>query len=229
MTDLTPEARAILDSGRDALAPSAATKAEVLAAVETSVASSAMGTGAGGLGSTKLILMLVLAVGIGGGIWLYSGEDPKQTPIAAQTPEPVAVPEPVAEPEPVPEAEPEPEPEPEPVPVPVPVPEPVPEPKLRRKAQPPAPSAFTLLAERKFIAAANRLIRAKKYKRAQTVLKQHRTEFPKGILAPERNAAFAIALCLGGQQAQGTSAANRFLRKNKNSPLAQRVKSACLP
>jgi outer membrane protein assembly factor BamD (BamD/ComL family) len=83
-------------------------------------------------------------------------------------------------------------------------------------------------AERKLLAAAQVAIRNKKYPSARAILKQHRSEFPKGILAPERNAALAIALCLDGQDAQGKKAANRFLRRNKTSPLAQRVKAACL-
>jgi outer membrane biosynthesis protein TonB len=176
--------------------------------------------------------MLVLAVGIGGALWLYRGDASKgsETPVLAQTPEqapqPQSEPEPEPEPEPQPQSEPEPEPEPEPQPE----PEPEPEPERKRKTKPkaPAPAVNTLLAERKLIAAAQIAIRDKKFQSAQTLLKQHKSEFPNGVLTPERNAAAAIALCLRGQQAQGEAAAKRFLRKHKNSPLAQRVKSACL-
>jgi outer membrane biosynthesis protein TonB len=229
MTKLTPEAQAILDAGRDALSAPPGTKEEVLASVEASIANpaagNALGQAAGGASSGKLLLVLALVAGIGGGLWLFSGDRDqaatKAKPVAVAEPEPVADPEPVAEPEPEPEPEPVAEPDPEPEPEPVAKPK-----KPKRKIEAP-PSANTLLAERRLIAAAQVAIRKGDYARARSLLGEHKTQFPRGILAPERDAARAIALCLDDEQDSGADAARAFLRKHKNSPLAKRVKSSC--
>jgi hypothetical protein len=264
MTELSPEARAILDAGRDGLSPSAATKAEVFKAVSANAGGGAVGASSGGISSIKLLMVLLVAAGLGGAVWLYLGDSSsgaEKAPVAAmaevgettkapdlETPEPgieVAPPKEAvptddtneaaealaaeeaeaaatAEAEAAATAERE-----------------AKLAEMRRadlaknrknkpKTEAKAPTGNTLLAERKLIAAAQVAIRGRKYKEAQAILGQHKREFPKGILSPERDAARAIALCLGGEPGdKGAAAAKRFLRKYKNSPLAQRVKSVC--
>ena len=88
MTELSPEARAILDAGRDALSPSAATKAEVFEAVQANAGAggSAVGASGGGISSMKLLMILLVAAGISTAVWLYlggSGGDSDKAPIAA--------------------------------------------------------------------------------------------------------------------------------------------------
>ena len=125
----------------------------------------------------------------------------------------------------------------EPVIEPEPEPEPAPRARAKRQkthqakstAEAPKPVS-TLLAERKLIGAAQIAIRKSEYKRARSILSQHKSEFPTGILAPERDAAWAIALCLDDKEdkeTKGLAAARSFLGTHKSSPLAQRVKSSC--
>lgn len=68
MSQLSPEAQALLDAGRQALSPDAATKAKVLGAVEAKLASGA--TAGGAFAAGKLWLALALVAGMGGGAYV---------------------------------------------------------------------------------------------------------------------------------------------------------------
>lgn len=241
MSKLSPEAQAIVNAGREALSPSPASKEQVLSAVQASIANpsaggSALAQSGGSAGSTKLLLALALVAGIGGGLWLYGGNPggkqeqaisneealvervtpklpaaPATMVEAEKADEPPGVEETIADVEPA--AEPDPHPE--------------KKRKAKRKTQAASSAASTLLAERKLIGAAQIAIRNQDYSRARSLLRQHKNQFPQGILAPERDAARAIALCLNQDEDAGTAAGRAFLKAHKNSPLAQRVKSVC--
>lgn len=62
---------------------------------------------------------------------------------------------------------------------------------------------------------------------ALSLLQQHATTYPSGVLVQERIGLRAITLCRAGQRDQGVAEATRFLKGNPSSPLADRVKSAC--
>jgi hypothetical protein len=62
---------------------------------------------------------------------------------------------------------------------------------------------------------------------ALTLLQQHATTYPSGVLVQERIGLRAITLCRAGQHDQGVAEATRFLKGNPSSPLAERVKSSC--
>ena len=255
MTKLSPQAQAILDAGREALTPNPATQELVLNNLQTSLADPAasgspLGQAAGSASTTKFLVVLSLVAGIGGGLWFFGGDSggPEQaaieveTPVALQTApakpaaanpaaaNPAAA-NPAAEvPSAVGEAL-EPPLVAETIVSPPPSDEPPPrrQTKAKTKARTRAvPAAInTLLAERKLIGAAQVAIRDHEYRRAQAILQKHSKEFPQGILAPERDAALAIALCLDESEDRGPAVARSFLRAHKNSPLAQRVKSSC--
>ncbi len=50
---------------------------------------------------------------------------------------------------------------------------------------------------------------------------------PAGVLSQEREGVRAIALCSGGNLAQGQAAARKFLASASKSPLSSRIRSAC--
>jgi hypothetical protein len=64
--------------------------------------------------------------------------------------------------------------------------------------------------------------------RALAALDRHATEHPGGALASERAGIRAVALCDSGKIAEGQREARRFLSQNPKSPLAVRVRAACL-
>ena len=64
--------------------------------------------------------------------------------------------------------------------------------------------------------------------RALAALDQHAAEHPGGALATERAGIRAVALCESGKTAEGQREARRFLSRNPKSPLAVRVRAACL-
>jgi outer membrane protein assembly factor BamD (BamD/ComL family) len=74
---------------------------------------------------------------------------------------------------------------------------------------------------------AQRAINAGDTATALSLLQQHATTYPSGVLGQERIGLRAITLCRAGQHDQGVSEATRFLKGNPSSPLAERVKSSC--
>jgi hypothetical protein len=243
MTKLSPEAQALLDAGRDALSPTAATKAGVLRSIDASLATGTAVAGSGAFAMGKLWLALTLIAGIGGGLFLFQQSDPvsKATVVPAVSPVVAVAPAVEIAEEPTPDeaveaiasapiAPPNDD-----------APEVVDAPELkvaptkpgaRRPAKPskPQPTAAApndLLAERKLIASAQRAIRSKNYSEAKTLLGQHEQNFPKGVLVQERQAAQAIANCLEPSGTNGKAIARRFLERHASSPLAPRVRSIC--
>jgi hypothetical protein len=62
---------------------------------------------------------------------------------------------------------------------------------------------------------------------ALAALDEHQRKFPRGVLAPEREAARPLALCAAGRVDEGRRAAAPFLEGDPNSPTAQHIRSAC--
>jgi type IV secretory pathway VirB10-like protein len=63
--------------------------------------------------------------------------------------------------------------------------------------------------------------------RALAQLERHAAEHPTGVLATERAAIHAVALCESGKLGDGQLEARRFLDRNPRSPLGARVRAAC--
>jgi hypothetical protein len=63
---------------------------------------------------------------------------------------------------------------------------------------------------------------------ALSLLERYDDSFPRGQLGTERLAAEVFAACQVGDVARAGRAATRFLQRDSSSPLAQRVKGACV-
>ncbi len=247
MKELSPEAKAILEAGRAASSPTAASKAAVLASVEAGIGSAGAVSAGVGMASLKLVGVIVVAAAALGGAWwsLRSGSEGERvaavekksvvTPAeskdgrrpavpvmkktaAAKSQPPVAV-TPTEETQPAAEA-------------PIRTPQAKKLRQGRTKGKSPIQkqkntqdSVSTLKAEQALIAAAQVAIGAGQYDKALNLLAEHKTKYSKGILAPERSAAIAIARCRSGKD--GKSYADKFLVKYARSPLASQVKSSC--
>lgn len=220
MTNLSPDARDLLDKAHAALTPSAVTKMEVLEGIEKQIAA---GPGAAGASSglvAKLLLALTVAAGVGGGLWLLTRQPTEtsttqEVAFVSEPIETVVEPTPQVVPQPMPAVEEEEHIVIDDVPIVT---------KTKRK---PKSNASNLVEERKLISAAQRSIREGAHAQALRLLSQHKSKFPSGILAPERQAARAIALCLDGQSQKGSTAAAKFVKRHPKSPLAARVRRSC--
>lgn len=83
-------------------------------------------------------------------------------------------------------------------------------------------------AEVSLLARAQKALGAGDAARALTLLDSHAAKHPHGILQVERAGVRAIALCTARRTAEGRAAAAAFLAKHAQSPLAARVRAACL-
>ncbi len=104
----------------------------------------------------------------------------------------------------------------------------------RRRVVPapePAPGS-TLAAENRLLALARAALIDEQPEHALRRLAEHAQRFPQGVLAEERLALRAVALCMAGgkagREAAGKVAAQAFLREHPQAALAERVRSACL-
>ena len=82
--------------------------------------------------------------------------------------------------------------------------------------------------EMRLIGAAQQAMRKGDPERALQLLDEHASKHPSGVLVEERAGARAIALCKAGRIFEGRVAARRFLANSPRSPLAARVRAACL-
>jgi hypothetical protein len=85
----------------------------------------------------------------------------------------------------------------------------------------------TLGAETALLRDADRALRAGDSATALARLDEHAARFPKGVLAPERSAERLIVLCQVG--VADPRAVAQFLAARTGSPLAARVRRACVP
>lgn len=90
----------------------------------------------------------------------------------------------------------------------------------------PVPSD-TLAEENRLLGRARAALIAESPEQALTLLREHARRFPDGVLAQERQALRAVALCEAGHEGEGTKAARAFLRAHPQAALARRVRSAC--
>lgn len=248
MNELSPEARALIEAGRNdtaSVATKAAIKSGVLAqvaapagaAVGAKAASLSTGAGFKGLG-------VVLGLGLVAGALYVSGP-------SADAPEPSA-------PETVPVVVSEPAPEPTPAVVPVEAPEApavaeaTPNPAerelratapvhtMRRKARPqparvepaPAPEApatdvLRLAQEARLLKAIRVALRDGDHAKVLTLTARHAEEFPEGALVIERLAARAQALCAQGDREAGLAVRAELAAKAPTAPALARVDDAC--
>lgn len=227
MTDLSPEARAIVDAARAAEHPSAADKLRIQAAVAAGIAAGAAGTAsaagaasatgaASGAGLGKLALVVAIAGAIGtGGAWLGGAFDRpderelqlRPAPAAelrverAQPPAP-----PIAAPEPAAVAAPDPDPKPR-----------------RPRASPPG----SIDQELALMFTARKALRDGDAAAALAALDEHAQTFPRGQTIQERESLRVLALCAAGRTDEARATAERFFERWPTSVHAERVRRSC--
>lgn len=96
-----------------------------------------------------------------------------------------------------------------------------------RKAPVAAAKKADLDAELTLLRGAQRALNASDSSTALGLLRRHQKEHPQGVLASERNATMAIALCESGDLAGGSRLAEQMLSGNGASLMASRMRSAC--
>jgi hypothetical protein len=100
-------------------------------------------------------------------------------------------------------------------------------------ARGPAPSAAvssaprTLTAEAELLLAAQHELGAGRAERALALLDEHAQRHPRGVLAQESAAARVLALCATGRVAAARAEAEAFVREAPGSPLVPRVRRSC--
>ena len=105
--------------------------------------------------------------------------------------------------------------------------------KTRHRAAPepttvePAPKTTTLAAEMRLLAKANSAMRAGNPSGALVVLDEHRSDYPSGQLAPERDYKRAVAMCELGRIEDARAIAAAFARAYPKSPLRGKAESVC--
>jgi hypothetical protein len=178
--------------------------------------------GAGFIAKAVVGIALVGSVGAGS----YLALRPARHPAAATLHPPrvvAAAPPRVAPPAPPPFVEPATEP-----PAPAPAPAKAAPRTHRTAARHDAPDeSSTLGAETALLREADRALRAGDAATALARLDEHATRFPRGVLAPERSAERLIVLCQLG--VADPRAVMQFLAARSGSPLAARVRRACVP
>lgn len=102
---------------------------------------------------------------------------------------------------------------------------------LRVKVSEPEPVTDALppsmQTEIRLLSFAQGALRDGDYDRALSVLAEHATRFPNGVLALERDAVRAITLCSSGRGATGRGAAEALASRIEGTPLAARLERAC--
>jgi type IV secretory pathway VirB10-like protein len=214
VTDLSKEARALLDAARGGDDPGAADQARVREKVMAAVgvgAAAAAGAGAkGSITAGKTVLALVLAGTIATVAYLALRSPERRTDVPENT-VPVPVPAPVPEPAPVVT----------PAPEEIEIEEPAKRPTTRK------PVEDTLAAETALLKKANAAIRAGDADGALAAVAEHQKKYPKGHLVEEVAATRVRALCAAGRTGEGMAARDRFLARWPKSVHAPRVQAAC--
>lgn len=240
MTELSPQARTLLDAAAREALPTDADRARVhrllsekLGGLPVPQSTSPAAASAVRAGSPKVLLAGVLAAaGVAGlAIWSVGSriEAPLPAPsapaVAAPLPAalpPVAVPQPVA----VEQAPAEPK-----------APAPKPRPAVRTQpaptfapmdlAEPAASPERSLALELRLIRTAQLAARSGRHDLALQALDEHERLYPNGSLREERVAARVAALCGLGRVEDARRETERFLAEAPQSPYASKVRSAC--
>jgi hypothetical protein len=227
MTDLSPEARSIIEAGRDADGAGdlerARVRRELMAKI---VAGGAMlgasSAAAGGSTTGSLIVKILLPIVIlGGGVAGTFAWRAHKRPAPVEQPALAAAPAPAVAPVIVPTVAPPPPPAAGPV-------RHAP-PRHARVAARAEASTDRLAEETALLASANAQLRAGDSRRALNLLDDYDHRYPGGVLREEVLATRVIARCQIGLAPDTASrrAADRFLRQHPTSPLASRVRSSC--
>lgn len=244
MSELSDEARVVLDSARKASAPTEADRARIRAALAASLGpspspGSAAEPGRVAAGSSAAISGLKLAVaialvggmGMGAATWRHfstRGVPADLSLPAPQAPLQVRVEAPLpAEPPPAPAPE---RPRARPAPALAPSPRFAPL-DLRGEGpspEPPSPGAPEggLADELRLLKAAHRSLRSDP-SRSLELLEEHARRFPRGALLEERMAARVAALCALRRAEDARRQARELLAENPQSPYAARLREPC--
>jgi type IV secretory pathway VirB10-like protein len=248
VTDLSKEARAIIDEGRSLDNPGGAARERarkaVLARIAAAAAVTAFPAGAAAVTApiVKIVLpaVLMVASGVGGGLWWRAAHNPDAKgarPAAAatlstRTPAPAMAPRPPPEPrqEAAAKAAAATEPTAEPAEATAPASRPrhaKAKPAEARRTAVAPPPADSLQDETALLARVNAALRAGDARGGLALLDEYDRQFPRGVLHEERAATRIIARCQAGD-ASAAQAARRFVQTNPRSPLSSRVRSSCL-
>lgn len=245
VSDLSPEARALLAAAADGDDPSPADRDRVARAIAVPLgitalmpataqaAGGAVGA-ATGLGVAKVVAAGVVLLGLGGGAWVKARRErstPGRAPAAAvdgraSAAVPRATPPLATPPQPAPpRATPE-----ETLRVTTPAVPPPPPTEVRPLPRPTrleAASGGSLRAESELIAAAHRALLGGDASSALARIADYDARFPHGALREERDLERVLALCAAGRGAESRAAARRFLRSYPDSPSVGRAAGAC--
>jgi len=250
VSELGPEAKALLDLARGADDPSGADRARVRSAVAARVAigaaagaavtaattTSVAGAGAAagavaaplGLGM-KILFAIGAAAAVGMGAVTYVDSKPPAprpsataSQVAPRDPPRAALPSATSA-----------QPPRAPAPSPSQEPEPAPSVSATARVSPSAPAAApsssvpSVTREVELLAEAQSAINAGDGARALVLLDEHARRFPSGAMSQEREAARVFALCALGRTGEARAAAERFLSAFPTSPQAARVRASC--
>jgi hypothetical protein len=235
VSDLSPEARALLAAASHADDPTPADQDRVaralaaplgLAALAPAAAQAAAVSAASTATVTALkvaaVVAALVAVGLGAHGRATPGAPPRTQPasVSAAPPHPVAAAQPPVAPARV-------------APVIAPVVAPVIAPaaaEARGGSHAPRASSVTvdtLQAEIALLGEAHRALNSGDAAGALAHLTAYRERFPHGVLREERDVEHVLVLCRLGRDGEARDAARAFLRSHPRSPLAPRVERAC--
>jgi hypothetical protein len=220
MSNLRPDAQALVDAGREALKPASADRERIFSALQSHLAAGGAASGAatvapaaatGGL-SWPAISLLAVGLALGGGLAFHSLSGDEGAPVSpppqpAGSAVPTAAATVSAAPPPVVEAAPTPTP-----------------PASETRAQASRRSAGRLAEEVEILSRAQTELHAGRFAGALRVLDEHAQKFPRGTLAQERVAARIQALCGAGRV---TEASAELGRLSPGSLHEARARAAC--
>lgn len=223
MSDLSPEARALLRDGHGVLRPSAQDRSRVAGALAARLGPAAMLVSTPAVAATtKSVLwqkVSLAAVGVGmavAGATYWSQQSVVEVaPTRASQPR---VAEAVVSPAPAPAKADEPAPQPENQAA---LPPPAPPPAVK------ATPSDRLAEEVSILSRAMTVLRAGNPSEALRLLETHRQQFPSGRLAEERRAARVQALCALGRRPEAETELSKLERSAPRSPHVARAKRAC--
>lgn len=245
VSDLSPEARALLAAAADGDDPTPADRDRVARAIAVPLgitalvpataqaAGGALGA-ATGLSVAKVVAAGVVVLGLGGGVWVQARRDrvsAGRAPSAAvegraSSAVVQATPRPATPPRPAPPQAPSVEPPRGLAPAAPPSP-PSAARALPRPSRPEAGAVGSLRDESELLAAAHRALLAGDASAALARIADYDARFPRGALREERDLERVLALCAAGRGAESRAAARRFVRSFPDSPSVGRAAGAC--
>ena len=253
MSELSPDARSLLDAARDGDDPRVTDRVRVrrtlMATIGTGTALASSTAATASVAATAGPAKAVVATKVLG--WLMAGGaaglavaipisaiEPSGAPAPVETPPAVVAPraaEARAQAAPAVPVEGDPAPaeqaseaSPAPAPATTPAPSPAKPTHPARPAPAGAPATSAGLSDEvRVLNEAHVALRDGDSARALALLDDHRRRFSRGALGEERQAARVLALCDAGRVAEAKAAAERFLAASPRSPLAPRVRQSC--